>query len=94
MLTHLQVLKKSFQAQSSLADREVFTKLFRCWCHNPVATLSLCLLAQAYDLAAVLVQKFAEVKNLNLLQKIVLQIGRHGQVGGVACCQGAAVAGG
>ena len=57
-----QVLKTSFQPTASSEDRDVFTKLFTCWCHNPVATLSLCLLAQAYDLSSCLVQKFAEVE--------------------------------
>lgn len=56
------LLKHSFEASASSADRQVFTQLFACWCHNPVATLSLCLLAQAYDLSACLVQKFAEVE--------------------------------
>ena len=46
------VLKSSFSASASAENREVFTKLFNCWCHNPVATLSLCLMAQAYDLAS------------------------------------------
>lgn len=31
--------------------------LYNCWCHNPVATFSLCLLAQAYDLGAAVVTK-------------------------------------
>ena len=56
------VLKNSFQATASPEDRAVFTALFNCWSHNPVATLSLCLLAQAYGLASALVQKFAEVE--------------------------------
>lgn len=29
----------------------VFVSLFRCWCHNSIATFSLCLLAQAYEQA-------------------------------------------
>ena len=35
--------------------------MYECWCHNPVATLALCLLAQAYDLAASLITHFALV---------------------------------
>ena len=42
--------------------RAVFTTLFQAWCHNPVATFSLCLLAAAYPLASALVSKFAEVE--------------------------------
>ena len=42
-------------------DREAFDTLFQCWCHNPVATFSLCLLAQAYSLSAALIYKFSDV---------------------------------
>jgi len=57
-----ELLKSSFQPSSTAEAREVFTSLFDCWCHNPVATFALCLLAQAYDLAALLVRKFVEVE--------------------------------
>merc|ERR1712238_429029 len=40
----------------------VFISLFNCWCHNPVALFSLCLLSQAYDLAFSLVKKFSELE--------------------------------
>lgn len=40
---------------------QVFRSLFSCWCHNPVATLSLCLLAQAYRVSARLVDELAAV---------------------------------
>jgi len=53
-------LKECFQATATGQDRQVFAALFRCWTHNPVATFSLCLLAQAYDLSACLILKFAE----------------------------------
>lgn len=42
-------------------SEDIFNVLFKCWCHNPVATFSLCLLSQAYDLSAELVHKFADV---------------------------------
>ena len=42
-------------------NQHVFLTLFKCWSHNPVATLSLCLLSQAYDLSAELILKFANV---------------------------------
>lgn len=57
-----QILRTSFQPTANPEDRDVFTALFTCWCHNPVSTLSLCLLCQGYDLGSVLVQKFAEVE--------------------------------
>mmetsp|Transcript_23242 Transcript_23242/g.80582 ORF Transcript_23242/g.80582 Transcript_23242/m.80582 type:complete len:474 (+) Transcript_23242:787-2208(+) len=41
--------------------RGVFVNLFNCWAHNPVATLALCLVSQAYDLSAHLVPEFAHV---------------------------------
>lgn len=40
----------------------LFESLFRCWCHSPVATFSLCLLARAYGVAFALVQKFSELE--------------------------------
>jgi vacuole morphology and inheritance protein 14 len=54
-------LKESFLPSAAEVDRQAFDVLFSCWCHNPVATFSLCLLAQAYDLSACLILKFAEV---------------------------------
>lgn len=58
-------LRKSLKSVSTMSalpgDREVFISLFKSWVHNPVATFSLCLLAQAYDLAASLIHKFADV---------------------------------
>jgi vacuole morphology and inheritance protein 14 len=47
-----ELVKKSVSSQTG---RELFTVLYRSWCHNPVATLSLCLLAQAYELGSALV---------------------------------------
>ncbi|GMH78699.1 hypothetical protein TrLO_g1451 [Triparma laevis f. longispina] len=55
------ILKRSFKAGSAAEDKEVFGALFKCWCHNPVSTFSLCLLGQAYDLAFSLIKKFSEV---------------------------------
>eukprot|EP00947_MAST-08B_sp_MAST-8B-sp1_P005184 g5184.t1 len=40
----------------------VFKTLYASWCHNPIATLSLCLLAQAYPLASALVGEFSKVE--------------------------------
>lgn len=37
-----------------------FTALFRSWCHNPSAALTLCLLAQAYEYAFMLLQTIVE----------------------------------
>jgi len=40
--------------------KKVFPALFHCWCHNPVSTFSLCLLAKAYNVAYALIRKFSE----------------------------------
>ena len=45
-------LKKSLQSDSG---KELFVTLYKSWCHNPMSTLSLCLLAQAYELGSALV---------------------------------------
>lgn len=45
---------------------QVFANIFHCWCHNPVATFSLCLLAQAYDLSFSLVKRFAEMEDVSV----------------------------
>ena len=42
-------------------DSDFFISLFTSWSHNPVATFSLCLLAEAYDLSSKLILKFSEV---------------------------------
>lgn len=41
--------------------RDLFITLFNAWCHNPVATFSLCLLAQAYELASALCFQLADI---------------------------------
>ncbi len=56
-----QALRLSTRSDASPEDRELFAALFACWCHNPVATFSLCLLAQAYEVSAELVKEVAEV---------------------------------
>jgi vacuole morphology and inheritance protein 14 len=55
----------------------VFSSLFQCWCHNPVSTFSLCLLAQAYDISFALVQRFAQMEDVTVsflmqIDKLVL----------------------
>jgi len=45
---------------------KVFSSLFRCWCHNPVATFSLCLLAQAFDLSFALVKRFSQMQDISV----------------------------
>ncbi|EEB06198.1 vacuolar protein [Schizosaccharomyces japonicus yFS275] len=49
-------------------DQSFFVCLYRAWCHNPVALFSLCLIAQAYELAANLLTVFGEIEmNMQIL---------------------------
>lgn len=65
------VLKGSFEKDADVEDMKVFATLFKCWCHNPVATFSLCLLGQAYDLAFSLIKKFSSVEiSVGLLMQL------------------------
>ena len=57
----LRIITKGLDAEQYYSDVDVFTSLFNCWSHNSVATFSLCLLAQAYDLSAQLISRFADV---------------------------------
>jgi vacuole morphology and inheritance protein 14 len=57
------VKKKVAHAEDNL---KVFVILYRCWCHNPVASFSLCLLAQAYDLSFALVKRFSEMEDVSV----------------------------
>lgn len=51
--------------------QQLFTTLYRSWCHSAVATFSLCLLAQAYEHAANMLQVFAELEiSVNMLIQI------------------------
>jgi len=56
-----ELLRSSLEADAPKEATELFIIMYGCWCHNPVATLALCLLAQAYDLAASVVTQFAKV---------------------------------
>ena len=49
-------LRKRLRNLDSKDGQTFFVTLFRSWCHNAVATFSLCLLAQAYEQAYNLLQ--------------------------------------
>ncbi len=55
-------LRKRLRNPESKEGQVFFVALFRAWCHNAVATFSLCLLAQAYEQAYNLLQIFAELE--------------------------------
>ncbi|GAB5036018.1 vac14 family protein, partial [Nannochloropsis oceanica] len=56
------ILKGSFAPDAPADTRQTFKRLFSSWCHNPVATFSLCLLSQAYQASALLIDQFAAVE--------------------------------
>ena len=55
-------LRKRLRNLETRDGQTFFIALFRSWCHNAVATFSLCLLAQAYEQAYHLLQIFAELE--------------------------------
>lgn len=64
-------LRKRLRNLDSREGQAFFVALFRSWCHNAVATFSLCLLAQAYEQAYQLLQIFAE---LDMTVHMLIQI--------------------
>ncbi|KAL9100047.1 MAG: hypothetical protein Q9163_004523, partial [Psora crenata] len=64
-------LRKRLRNLETKEGQIFFVALFRSWCHNAVATFSLCLLAQAYEQAYNLLQIFAELEmTVNMLIQI------------------------
>ena len=64
-------LRKRLRNLETREGQVFFVALFRSWCHNGVATFSLCLLAQAYEQAYNLLQIFAELEmTVNMLIQI------------------------
>jgi vacuole morphology and inheritance protein 14 len=62
------LLKESLTAS---AGRDLFVALYASWCHSPVATVSLCLLAQAYPHASSVIQSLGETDiSVNLLVQV------------------------
>ncbi|XP_077236032.1 protein VAC14 homolog isoform X2 [Tasmannia lanceolata] len=72
-LTELRVLLK--QSLLTAAGKDLFVSLYASWCHSPMATISLCLLAQAYQHASSVIQSLVEddinVKFLVQLDKLI-----------------------
>lgn len=53
-------LRKRLKRSEQEDGQALFSVMYKSWCHNAVATFSLCLLAQAYEQASGLLQIFAE----------------------------------
>lgn len=60
------ILKNKDDSSSAILDsdsryeEDLFSTLYKTWCFNPVATLSLCLLSKRYRLACLVVQTFSQ----------------------------------
>ncbi|KAG8976664.1 hypothetical protein FRB90_009092, partial [Tulasnella sp. 427] len=63
--------RKRLKNLESKDGQALFSILYRSWCHNAVAVLSLCLLAQAYEHASNLLQIFAD---LEITVQLLVQI--------------------
>ena len=65
LLTSIELFELRILLKKSLVTpegRDLFNALYSSWAHNPVATFSLCLLAQAYELASALVFQIADIE--------------------------------
>ena len=50
---------------------KLFETVFNAWCHSPVSALSLCFLAQSYDLASVMIVNFGDAEiTVGLLMQV------------------------
>ncbi|KAF1942455.1 ARM repeat-containing protein [Clathrospora elynae] len=64
-------LRRRLRNLENKDGQSFFVILFKAWCHNAVATFSLCLLAQAYEQAYHLLQVFADLEmTVNMLIQI------------------------
>eukprot|EP01137_Pigoraptor_chileana_P023157 Opistho-2@89009 len=60
--TELFELRNSLKHLKTPESRSLFCSLYRSFCHNPVSTFSLCLLAQTYKHCSNLIEKFADLE--------------------------------
>ncbi|KAI9305409.1 vacuolar protein 14 C-terminal Fig4p binding-domain-containing protein [Cunninghamella echinulata] len=69
--SELSDLRKRLRNLDHKDGQRLFIALYKSWCHNAVATFSLCLLAQVYEHAANMLQVFAELEiTVNMLIQI------------------------
>lgn len=78
LLTSAELRELRSLLKNSLRDpcgKDLFQSLYASWCHSPMATISLCLLAQAYSHASCVIQSLGEedinVKFLVQLDKLI-----------------------
>lgn len=68
-LTELRALLK--QSLSNKAGEDLFVALYSSWCHSPIATISLFLLAHAYQHASAVIQSLVEEEiNVNFFEQL------------------------
>jgi vacuole morphology and inheritance protein 14 len=61
-------LRNSLKDFNTIESYSLFTCLYKTWCHNPIATVALCLLSQNYEHASNLVNLFGDIEiSLDLL---------------------------
>lgn len=60
--SELFVLRNKLKDLNSKESQSLFVCLYESWCHNPVATVSLCLLGQKYFHACELVRSFSNIE--------------------------------
>jgi vacuole morphology and inheritance protein 14 len=61
-------LRNSLKDFNTNESYSLFTCLYKTWCHNPIATVALCLLSQNYEHASNLVNLFGDIEiSLDLL---------------------------
>jgi vacuole morphology and inheritance protein 14 len=58
---------------TSSRDSSLFETIFNAWCHSPVSALSLCFLAQSYDLASVMISNFGDAE---ITVGLLMQVGK------------------
>jgi vacuole morphology and inheritance protein 14 len=52
----------AIEKEHRVENIKLFESLFKTWSHNPISTITLCLLAQQYELSYRLIITFAEVE--------------------------------
>ncbi|XP_076470897.1 protein VAC14 homolog [Babylonia areolata] len=69
--TELFELRSRLKALRTKESRSLFCRLYRCWCHSPVAALSLCYLTHNYRHAVLLLQHFGDIEmTVDILKEI------------------------
>ncbi|CAG9766280.1 unnamed protein product [Ceutorhynchus assimilis] len=64
-------LRNRLKALSTQEDRQLFLCIYKTWCHNPVATVALCLLTQSYGHVCDLIKLFGSIEvTVNFLMEI------------------------